>query len=61
MSRMAAQGLPSPEIVQGSCVSSYLYCVSSGSSNISRIKTPSVQNLIMVTPCVRHLLGSVLN
>ena len=38
----------------GCTVSAHLYWVSRGSSNISRISTPSVQNLIFVTPCTRQ-------
>lgn len=35
--------------------SAYLYCVRRGSSNISRIRTPSVQKRILVTPCMETL------
>ena len=33
----------------------YLYCVKSGSSAISLSRTPSVKNLIFVTPCRKKL------
>ena len=38
----------------------YLYCVRRGSSNISRMRTPSVQKRILVTPCMQHCSSGLL-